>query len=199
MKRLQRWMVAAACLSLVACEGTGDEAPSVPVLVDPVVPSSPEVPAPPAPSDTGKPPTRHAPGELEVRLLAVNPADYASLSLRVRDIEVFRQDGQPVPVRRPTVAPFELTEPEQAFLVGLFQPPQEQEVMKVRVTFDGPGSYRTATEHGLVASARTSIDVLVRPASMRARGHVVVEVDLARSLEAHGVNRVFTPVWRARY
>ncbi|MCE9668646.1 hypothetical protein LY474_12555 [Myxococcus stipitatus] len=192
MTRLQKLVAACVCLTWVACGGAGGR----PSPEDP-----PSAPLPPPAEDTPppKPPPRRAPGELEVRLLAVNHAAYSSLSLRVRDIEVFQPDGTRVPTRRLTTAPFELTQPKQAFLVGLFQPPAGQDRLKVRVTFDGPGGYREATAAGLVESARTTIELWARPELMRERGRVVIEVDMARSLEAHGVNRVFTPTWSARY
>src|SRR5918911_1066609 len=101
--------------------------------------------APPGPSTASRP--EDLPGKAAIRLLGANTAGYESALLAVESLEI-TVDGAPVPFTR-GVSALELTQPNQAWLLGTFDLPASG-MIHARVKLAATGSFSYGGAHGTV-------------------------------------------------
>jgi hypothetical protein len=135
----------------------------------------------------------------ELRLKGVNNPGYASALVQVRRISVTTMEGEPLPVRLKSRFPMELTQTEQAHLVGLFLVPEGVERVKVEVAFDDFGGYEADSGGGVIDTRVAPLRFEAPLAYLAERGHAVVHLDLAQSLQAQGEAKLLLPSLDVRY
>jgi len=135
----------------------------------------------------------------ELRLKGVNNPGYGSALVQVRRVSVTTPEGQPLPVRLKARFPMDLTQAEQAYLLGLFVVPEGVERVKVEVEFDDFGGYETASGGGVIDTRVAPLRFESPVAYLSERGHVVVHLDLGQSLQVQGESRLLLPSLDVRY
>jgi hypothetical protein len=179
MKKLMLSVVGAAALMLGGCEGESRMR---------------EVPGP-------RPdfPEEVQGQRFELRLKGVNNPGYTSALVQVRRLSVTTVDGQTLPVRLKSRFPMDLTQTEQAHLLGLFVVPEGVDRVQVEVELDDFGGYEEASGGGVIDTRVAPLRFEAPLAYLAERGHAVVHLDLGQSLRAQGEGRLLLPSLDVRY
>ncbi|PTL84667.1 hypothetical protein [Vitiosangium sp. GDMCC 1.1324] len=135
----------------------------------------------------------------ELRLKGVNNPGYASALVQVRRVSISTVEGQPLPVRLKARFPMDLTQPEQAHLLGLFLVPEGVDRVRVEVEFDDFGGYEEASGGGVIDTRVAPLRFEAPVAYLAERGHAVVHLDLGQSLRPLGDARLLLPSLDVRY
>ena len=135
----------------------------------------------------------------ELRLKGVNNPGYTSALMQVRGFSVTTVDGQPLPVRLKSRQAMDLTQADQAWLVGLFVLPPGVDRAKVEVVFDDFGGYESASGAGVIDTRVAPLRFEALADDLAQRGHAVVQLDLGQSLAGQGEERLLLPSLDVRY
>ncbi|QRN96763.1 hypothetical protein JRI60_48610 [Archangium violaceum] len=135
----------------------------------------------------------------ELRLKGVNNPGYASALVQVRRISVTTMEGYSLPTRLKSRQSMDLTNPEQAYLIGRFVVPEGVDRVKVEVEFDDFGGYEDAASGGVIDTRVAPLRFESPVAYLAERGHAVVHLDLGQSLRAQGEARLLLPSLDVRY
>lgn len=135
----------------------------------------------------------------ELRLVGVKNPGYTSALVQVRSISVTTVDGQPLPVRLKSRQAMDLTQADQAWLVGLFVLTPGVDRVKVEVVFDDFGGYEAASGAGVIDTRVAPLRFEALADDLAQRGHAVVQLDLGQSLQAQGEERLLLPALDVRY
>jgi hypothetical protein len=135
----------------------------------------------------------------ELRLKGVNNPGYASALVQVRRVSVTTVDGQSLPVRLKSRFAMDLSQTEQAYLLGLFVVPEGVDRVKVEVEFDDFGGYEGASGDGVIDTRVAPLRFESPVAYLAQRGHAVVHLDLGQSLQTQGEGRLLLPSLDVRY
>lgn len=176
MKKLMLSVLGAAALVLGGCEGEMRmrEAP-------------PDFPA-------------EAQGQrFELRLKGVNNPGYTSALVQVRRVSVTTVDGQALPVRLKSRFPMDLTQAEQAHLLGLFLVPEGMDRVKVEVEFDDFGGYEETSGAGVIDTRVAPLRFEAPVEYLHQRSRAVVHLNVARSLAEAGEDRLLLPSMDVRF
>jgi hypothetical protein len=134
----------------------------------------------------------------QLRLLGTNAGDLEHLFLAARDLEVTAA-GARVFVE-PGDAIFDLAETSNAFLAGRFDVPEGVESLHIKLWLDDFGAFESAGGSGEVAARGAPIELDAPVASLDPRKHVVLQLDLGRSLAVRGPEaRVLVPAMTVAY
>jgi hypothetical protein len=132
--------------------------------------------------------TRDLPGAppamFELRMLGVGQGDLSSALISVSSVTASAR-GAPLEVE-PVLDTVELTQPDQAWLLGRVRVPEGVERVDFDVRFDDAGGYESKLQSGAVASRRAEIAWSAPVTWLRTHGHAVIHLDLERSLVATG-------------
>jgi hypothetical protein len=134
----------------------------------------------------------------EVRLLGSSPGDLSAAVLSVADITAT------TPSRmlyvEPVLDTVDLTATHQAWLVGQLRVPEGVAAVDLSVQFDDAGGYESRLGNGMVDSRQAVVSWHAPVAWLRTNGHVVIDLDLQRSLVAiGGETRRLIPAATIRY
>jgi hypothetical protein len=135
----------------------------------------------------------------ELRLKGVNNPGYASALVQVRRISVTTAEGDSLPTRLKSRQSMDLTNPEQAYLIGRFVVPEGVDRVKVEVEFDDFGGYEDASSGGVIDTRVAPLRFESPVEYLAERGHAVVHLDLGQSLHAQGESRLLLPSLDVRY
>ncbi|MFY0563064.1 hypothetical protein ACN28E_04420 [Archangium lansingense] len=180
MKKLMLSVLGAVALGLGGCDGASSRT------------QEPTGPLPDFPAE--------AQGQrFELRLKGVNNPGYASALVQVRRISVTTMEGEALPVRLKSRFPMELTQTEQAHLVGLFLVPEGVERVKVEVSFDDFGGYEAASGGGVIDTRVAPLRFEAPLEYLAERSRAVVHLDLGQSLKTQGEAKLLLPSLDVRY
>lgn len=149
-------------------------------------------------------PGSEAPAEVqgpqyELRLKGVNNPGYASALVQVRRVSITTPEGQALPVQLKARFPMDLTQTEQAYLLGTFPVPEGVDRVAVEVEFDDFGGYEQGSGGGVIDTRVAPLRFESPLAYLSQRGHAVVHLDLSQSLRAQGESRLMLPSLDVRY
>jgi len=141
--------------------------------------------------DGGKP--------VEIRLHAENTAGYEFLELGIQDLRVFMGDKELQVVRGGRLG--DLLNPDSSPLLGTVRIPDTAAEVRVLVRLDDYGAFATGASAGYVRVKDSPITFTSPVKAMRQRDHVVVHLDVARSLAltSRDEERAFIPNLNVRY
>jgi len=117
---------------------------------------------------------------VEVRIRGENRGDYNALLLRIRGLEA-RVNGQPLQVT-PGLPVVDLANDQQAWLVGTFNVPLSVGAVDLSLQLDDFGGFERATSADWFDSRLPPIRVTSPVKLLAERGHVVLHVDVQRSV-----------------
>ena len=135
----------------------------------------------------------------ELRLKGVNNPGYGSALVQVRGVSVTTPEGQPVPVRLKARQAMDLTQEDQAWLVGVFVVPPGVERVNVQVMFDDFGGYEDGSGAGVIDTRVAPLRFQALTEDLERRGRAVVQLALGPSLRAQGEERLLLPALDVRY
>jgi hypothetical protein len=119
------------------------------------------------------------PGKAAIRLLGANSAGFESAVVSVEDLSI-EVDGYPVAVT-PSYGSFDLTAPDEAWLVGTFDYPSHGTV-KVRCRLGAKGTYSYGGKTGAIDARGLPFEFEAPASSFANAHHEVFVLDVARSL-----------------
>ncbi|WPB76592.1 hypothetical protein KYC5002_47345 [Archangium violaceum] len=135
----------------------------------------------------------------ELRLKGVNNPGYDSALVQVRRISVTTVEGEALPVRLKSRFPMELTQAEQAHLVGFFLVPEGVARVKVEVMFDDFGGYEEGAGGGVIDTRVAPLRFEAPLTYLSERGRAVMHLDLKQSLQMQGEAKLLLPSLDVRY
>jgi hypothetical protein len=155
-----------------------------------------------APADPGT--VSNAPGSTSNALIktalmiqGTNQADFEHVWIGVRELQVLA-DGVPLKVE-PVGNTIDLGKINQAWTVGQVSVPASTQSLQLRLVVDDGGAFQQAGTGGYLAGAKTTV-LQLKPERIGLRNHVVLNLDLARSMVAlRGEERVLVPQWVVHY
>lgn len=165
MKKLMLSALGTAALALAAC-GDGGHLQSMP---------RPEAPA------SNATPDEVAGHTYELRLRGENTTGLTAALMPVRGLRVTTPDGTVLPVRV-KARTVDLTEPNQAHLVGQFFVPEGVERVKVQLALDDFGGWEGAGGGGAIDARGGTVSFEAPVDFLSQRGRAVVLLDMGRSL-----------------
>ncbi|HZN95235.1 MAG TPA: hypothetical protein VFB81_21135 [Myxococcales bacterium] len=119
----------------------------------------------------------------EVRMLGQDRGDLSSALLSVASVTASTR-GQPLEVE-PVVDTMDLTQTRQAWLLARVRVPEGAPDVDFSVLFDDAGGYESAGGNGWVESRGMAIAWRAPVGWLQRNGHVVIHMDLGRSLVPH--------------
>jgi hypothetical protein len=136
----------------------------------------------------------------ELRIRSENTGDFHFLELAVREVRVLTDNG-PLPTRLAKQAPDYLIA-DHSPLVAQLGIPEGISTFQVEVTFDDFGSFETGQAEGFIDARGAPLTFTADRAALFEAGHVVVHLDIQRSLPVMGADaerRVLLPNLNVRY
>lgn len=134
----------------------------------------------------------------EIRLLGSSPGDFSAAVLSVGGVTASAR-GWALDVE-PLLDAADLTATHQAWLLGRVRVPPDADSVDFTVRFDDAGGYESRLGNGMVDSRLAVVSWKAPVAWLRTNGHVVIDLDLQRSLVATGPEtRRLIPAATIRY
>ncbi len=124
---------------------------------------------------------------MEVRVRGTHGLGLETVLVGVRELRVTHAGAElPVDVVR---APMDLALGHHAWLAGTFQVPDDARTVRVTLTLDAAGGFEDAVGAGDLDARGVPLHFELPLKAPRTRGHVVVHLDLARSMLDAGEER----------
>jgi hypothetical protein len=182
MKKPMLSALAAAALALSAC---GDSGRTPPASEPPLTTTRTEDAAP-----VGQ--------NFELRLRGENAQGYDAVLVPIRSLAVTTAQGEPLPVRL-AARTVDLTRKDHAHLVGHFFVPEGVGAVKVTLNFDDAGGWEQRGQGGALDTRVPPVRFEAPVDSLSLHGRAVVLLDVDKSLQPVGEQRLLLPSLRVNY
>jgi len=124
--------------------------------------------------------------KFEIRLLGEKPANLTAALVGLSGLDASAR-GAPLEVE-PAADRVDLTVPNQAWLIGKVAVPEGVTEVDFSLRFDDAGGYESAAGNGALEARGAEVRWRAPVEWLQTHGHVVVHVDLSRSLVYRGVD-----------